>query len=410
MDTDEVKRNYNPTKKRSGSVGNSLGFRNTRLTNNQRRPVTTVNQLLAHNRINNPPMPSRYGRFKRTKRYKSRPSKIRRTRKRGTKFGRRRRYGRKQRFGRRRGNKSSFRKAIISAIAPVDVYSKQTGDCFIVNGSTTAGWTCGYRTMSNNTLTNDPVGVQDPGVMTTIAGIIVARLALSPPYSIAFQLQSGQIVHRMTNDSNRTIQIIGYKCRCRKDLPNISPFNSTTDSMLTILGRGFSDSGVDATVRGATNAGLLRTDLSPYNSSLFTQLFKIVKKRRVHLMPGRDTKFVVSIKRPQTIRVNRYLDMPLSTTSYSTATFVINWVKGETFWIWKLFQENITNNNADTLNVAGTTIRVNMLTTTHINYKYINNLLPTISTGTISNIANAGTVNVMPQYIASTASITAANT
>lgn len=337
-----------------------------------------------------------------------------RYRKRGTRFGRRNRWGKRnvRRRGRRfrGGGKNKFRKAIINAVTPLDSLTFQRGDVFVVAGSTANNWTCGYRCMGLGSNNNDPQGVQDPGIMCAIAQLIVNRLGLSPPYSIAFQLQKGSIIHRLTNDSNRSVSIKAYRCRVRRDLPNVAPFNTTTDSVLTILGRGFADNGIDNTQRGANNGGLLRTDLTPYDSSLFTQTFKIVGTRSLTLGAGRNARFGIYVKRPTTIRPNRYLQMSATTSTYDNSVFIINWVRGEEFWLFKFMQNAIANNNADTTNIASSTIRVNMLTTVNVDYKYLNNLLPTITYGTSNNIALAGTVNNMPTYITGTGSIAAATT
>lgn len=357
-------------------------------------------------------MPRRHG-PRSARRHSRSVNRAYRIRKRGSRHGKRARRstrkfrGRRGRFGRKKGgSKKQFRKAVIDAIAPLDSLVFQRGDVFQSSTSSVAqGWEVGYHAAGNAANTNDPVGILDPGIIASISNTITTRLGLSPPYSIAWQMQKASIVHTLTNASNRTVTITGYKCAARHDLPNQTPYQSVVDSIRIILGRGFSDSGIDTANRGNTNAGLLRGDLTPYDSSFFVQTFRIKKKRTVRLLPGRSTKFSVRLSKPVTIRPNRLLSMPLNTTTYATASVVINWTKGETFWIWRIQTDVVTNNNADTANIAGAISRVNCRTFYNYDYKYLNNLLPTITAGSVTNIVAPVSVNVMPPFMAGTVAV-----
>lgn len=344
-----------------------------------------------------------------------------RLRKRNTRFGKRsRRYGRRYRVrgrfrGRRkrygRSSKGKFRKAIISAITPTDTLSYQIGDVFLTPTSdSTAGIRCRYWSISSDDFVNDPFGPTDPDVLRNIAYKIVTRLGLSPPYDISFQVQKASILSRLTNCSNFAMDIVGYKCKARRDLPNVAPFTSGDNSVKEIIGRGFSDAGIDALNRGAGNTGLLQSNLSPYDSPMFTQTFKIVKRTKVHLRPGKTAKFGVFLKKPFTVRVNKWLDLALNTTTYDTATLTVNWCRGESFWLWKCTPSQIGNNNTIGTAVAAAEGRINCITTVNFDYKYINNLLPNIANGTNKNISTAGTVNIMPDQISYTNQINAGHT
>lgn len=334
---------------------------------------------------------------------RSRPSVNRglRMRKRSTRYRRRangfrrgRRFSRKRLSRFRRGRKkNSFKKAVISAITPLDTYSRQRGDVWVTGSSnTTTGMVCNYFTINSE----DPYGPDDPvGILCPIAAHIVTRAGLSLPYSIQYVYRKGTLCTKVTNASNRVVSIVAYKVMARRDIPNVAPYNSGADSILTILGRGFADAGIDTTNRGATNNGLNRIELTPYESPFFCQNFKILKTRKNILYPGRQAAYKITVRKPFVVRPDKYIDRSLTTSTYANGTFVVFYKRGEMFWLFKVTSSTIGNIASDSLNVNQAPLRLNTLTYLNVDYQYINNAAPDIVTSGPYNIASGATSSTL---------------
>lgn len=274
---------------------------------------------------------------------------------------------------RRVGKKSTMSsvKKHVSDLTPTDIITGQQGDIINGSASTVLG---GMLTTYFSFNTNNPFGSQDPVASAAIAQLIVTRLGFSPPYAIKYVQTQFKLTHTIQNVCNRNVKIIGYKCRARRDIPNIGPYVDAVNSMQLILAYGFASTNVDATNRTVTNSGLFRADLTPYDSPYFVDNFKIIKTKTTKLLPGSQCQYTVNDPKSHVINPDRFLDMSTIALTYGTAPKTLIYIKGETFWLFRMVPLTIENIAAATVSIDFSNAKCDMYTKYEYSYKYNPNI------------------------------------
>jgi len=151
------------------------------------------------------------------------------------------------------------------------------------------------------------------------------------------------VQYAMRNQSTDLIQVRAYYCKCRQDT-NLFNFVSGTTNSWSIknhyqtLASGFAQNGLNpGDSAPQTNDAMVNRLLTPYQSLLFTQTFKIFKKKAVTLYPGRIARFAVKSK-PFLFRPAKYFYMTGSTvyTSFVNAYPTYNNPRYEKFILFQV--------------------------------------------------------------------------
>lgn len=248
----------------------------------------------------------------------------------------------------------------------------------LVGSNATTGITSTYFSYN----TSDPLGAQDPFYLRVIANTIVAGAAQK---NLKFNITKFMAITRINNLSNVSVNLTGYKLRVRRDLPNAGIYSNTTNVLLSILGRGYANVGIDSTAPTASNAGLRDSSLTIFQSPLFCECFKVVRTKRVTIPVSGHTSFMVKSK-AFTVRPDQFVDMA-STQTYLTGAVLVTYRRGETFWLFRAVSD-IT----DQTGVANPGSKLMLLTNFRWTYKYMQDTTPVVTQGAVTGIvSDAGT-------------------
>lgn len=145
----------------------------------------------------------------------------------------------------------------------------------------------------------------------------------------------GTDLYTLRNQSNETVRITAYYCRCRKD--TIRYIGSTTENVYNYLGQGFAENGYNPAQWSAANAGVTLDNLTPRNSRLFCRTFKIFKQEKIFLHQGATTNRSIHYRwRKHTLADYIVANSELTTLQWTNYTKRYAHIKGEVFILFKL--------------------------------------------------------------------------
>lgn len=238
-------------------------------------------------------------------------------------LGLRRVYNRRRlrpvrRRGGRKGNVRRRRAKLVSAISNPTTVTQMIADQFTCPASAVTGSKLQIPRVLMGFNAGDPFGRNDPSFLL----LCMASLAGGPPTYIT---ENWKIQHTITNPNNIPIKLTAYKVTVRNDLPNLVPYSTTIQTIIT---RGYDNAGITSPY------GLNDSSLSIFKSPLFTTNFKVSKSTR-HILQGGDQKtFVLKGTKPKSIDMHRFFNITASQAP-SEAAKLQNFVKGETFWYFE---------------------------------------------------------------------------
>lgn len=118
------------------------------------------------------------------------------------------------------------------------------------------------------------------------ANIIGTTNQANPTESIkAKYLVSAKATYRIRNQSNEPVWITAYFCKCRKDYRYVE--GAAVNNIYGLLSRGFATNGKDSgNVTADNNAGMTDQDYTPFQSNVFCEMAKILRKKRFKITPG----------------------------------------------------------------------------------------------------------------------------
>jgi len=145
------------------------------------------------------------------------------------------------------------------------------------------------------------------------------------------------------NQSTDLMNVTVYYCRARQDSNVFNFKDGTTNAsnivnLYTVLARGFAQNAIDGSfLTPILNDGMIMKWYSPFQSLLFTQLFKIYKAKRVQLGPGRILNCRIAPK-PFIFRPHKYFELRGDTgvNSFASAKQAYNFTKHEHFCLFKI--------------------------------------------------------------------------
>lgn len=268
---------------------------------------------------------------------------------------------------RRRPVSNLTRQMLLDTLTVSNFYTGEVADALTLTKSDTT-WGLKQLVWSFNTsggsgnYKSNPWGAQDPDLLKAIAFKITT--ATNP--SIKFFIKDFSVQHRITNSSNQIMRITAYKCYTRRDLPELSPYK---DSIQDILGQGYATTGQDSANPNSANNFLWSDIATPYKSPLFCQCFKIIQTKNITVAPGQVARFSLRQK-GFAVNPNVFLNIQSGQT-YSTAAQVVNWRKGECFWVFRAVPDQLSVSVADVNKVANDVNKILMATRYTYEYKFI---------------------------------------
>jgi len=240
-------------------------------------------------------------RVKRSSRYRSRrPRRVTRRR-----FSRR---------SKRPSASSSFRKKVVNALAEWRTFTAEYGQEHTVSRLTDAK-SCFYFTVERyaqlNTKDDVPtIELYDWNHVMNIADFLRVNTGLfNFPITAAFgnnvvgadlrlkYLLKGKQISTIRNQSTEAVNITAYYCRPRAQHVNFgdTATGGVEHNTYKFLAQGFANNGIDPGLPlPSLNEGMLDGNYSPFESFDFTHNFKVVKVRKVHIVPSSEKTFVLS--------------------------------------------------------------------------------------------------------------------
>jgi len=124
-----------------------------------------------------------------------------------------------------------------------------------------------------------------------------------------------RVMHELYNPANTDITVVAYYCQARRDLP-FSGGNMC--SPLEVYGRGLASQGLQGATPTSSNAYLLDANVTPFMSTNFCELYKVIKTKRFQLGGGHRRKLYLSHKKPMHWNMARF---QYGTTGQTPATY-----------------------------------------------------------------------------------------
>lgn len=232
---------------------------------------------------------------------------------------------------RRLRTRTPSRAALFKTMAPAQRWLEQIGQ-----SATPTVWTVPLTGMltwyfgANRTEADGTT--QTPNANSTFDVLNILRIAQTIDPSVdqtlnaSLLIQKTSLRHIIHNRSNFDCDIQAFYCIVRRDVPNQSSHNNAVQ----VLQDGLFNTGISS-----MPATLNRAELTPYDSPGFTAVFKILRVRKRHLIPGGSTTFNVSSK-GRMISTARLIAPTSASDTYTTSPQVISWIRGSKFILFKL--------------------------------------------------------------------------
>lgn len=285
----------------------------------------------------------------------------------------------RKRTARKKPNASAMRKKLLDILTVPNSLSQQLGEQYICNPSSGSYGQGQIYAAPGVSSTANVAGTLVPNILTQIAYIVNPNQT-----NLKYELTEQIIDFELSSQSNAPALLIRYTCMARDRIVNTLSY----DNPLNILGQGFSNSGINATSTDRTNSGLLKADLTPFQSPDFCQNFKILQTKRFTMMPGKPLHMSLTDKKVYVIHPNTLMNLSNGQT-YSTGTLVYSYLKGTKFYVFQI-QGVVSDNNGTS--IVTTAPKIDCLIKWRYTYKYINDNIVTIN-----SVAEAGIITGTPQ-------------
>lgn len=226
--------------------------------------------------------------------------------------------------------------------------------------------------------------------ISSAGGILQGLCSLEHLVPIVQQLASGQTGNGIENkctiiDSWQTYELINqttgqckltaYKCIFRRDVPQNGASNYT--SLLNILGTGFYQRGIQTGGAYSLNQGLIRAELTPFDSHKFCSVVKVLAKTTSIMDPGACKNFKLT-KGQETINFNHYYTETAIPQVASSASRDVARRRGEMFYLFKI-EGMPADSFTNPTQMSFTLPKLNFITKTHYNFTQINSAAPNIT-------------------------------
>jgi len=346
-------------------------------------------------------MPPRY-RKRKSNRFRSRSNKRRRVGSRGRYRGRRgstakrsyklRRFKHKYRSRRRKSKYSSKkgdsknRNALEFRLAVTRTAQYEYGQQHTVPNADTAMECVYFMTEKfDNTITNrGDVGTRALGGITDILNIADnvwqttptnAATTTNPGFldsSFGSLFLRGRDIYMLRNQVNEHIMGTAFYCVAKRDYIFNPEQSGKTVTMYDYLGSGWAQNGLDISNSDGNNGTMFQLRYTPFDSRLFTRIFKIAKVEKFRI-PIQGTKtFSIGMKWHR-YDPNNYV-RTTNSGLWATRDRRFDVIKGERFILFKVHSNvggDITSNTAFQKEVAQTTPTVAMVTRRSYEVKHI---------------------------------------
>lgn len=228
---------------------------------------------------------------------------------------------------------------------------------------------------------------KDPQVWPSIA--YTCQTAADPPNDLFVQ-RNFSAVTWLTNQSNSQIRITAYKMVSRLDQPA-----SDYVTIQNLMGEGFASRGIDTSRPDNSNNALALADYSIYQTGTFLEKFKIVRTKTKVLQPGRVAKFKINDSRDIIVRPHS-MSKFTSGQTYANATKLWNYMRGETFWMFRAEGNQLGDNNASPTTLAFPQSRVNFETRYIYTFQYCSQYTSGAITTSTSNLGASLNTLIVP--------------
>lgn len=185
------------------------------------------------------------------------------------------------------------------------------------------------------------------------------------------------IKYQLINQSNGHANIVAYYCRVRE---NILSSGQNYFNIINLLDAGFKEN--------AVSDGLVRDEITPFQSLKFCGFIKISKVKKFVMSPGEELSLSLKTFKVRTIVMQKFFNANGTTTWKATAPDY-QWIKGNKFILFKL-----TGQPADNAVGGGFTFtapKIDMSTTTRMVYKWVQddveNILEANAVGITAGVA-----------------------
>lgn len=229
--------------------------------------------------------------------------------------------GRRTRKRFNRGRKGSFKKRLVAALSPKQVFTAEYGQLHTVPAAPTGTMTCLYWTCNR-------FGVPNNAMLNIATATLYDQAHLGPIFDTLFKgtlpamqgpgssndttldtsrksliYVSGKVTYNLRNQSTETGNYTAYICKVRENWDYTT--GATITNLYQILGKGFAQNGLDRLVDTSGNVTMTDSVFTPFQSLMFCQFAKIQQVKKFTIGPGNQKTFTLKAKsrliRPDTI-------------------------------------------------------------------------------------------------------------
>lgn len=168
--------------------------------------------------------------------------------------------------------------------------------------------------------------------------------------------------YKLQNVHQGYVDATAYICRVRRDVP----WTSTLSDLRLLLNQGFVDNGYGDF--STFPLGVDQEELTPFQSSTFTNYFKIQRAKRFRMHPGRMRRFVLKSSRCRTINMGDYVDPANQTQTYLTSGIQLAFQRGDRFILFK-FRGQLATDFVNHVTIATTTPQIILKTVQRLTWK-----------------------------------------
>lgn len=143
----------------------------------------------------------------------------------------------------------------------------------------------------------------------------------------------GMDTYTLRNQSNETVRLTMYYCRCRKDTLRYNGTNR--ENLINYLGQGFSENGYNVANADYSNAAVTTDNMNPRQSRLFCRTFKIFNQKRITIPPGESVSRSIFYRWRKHTPADYVLTSDAA-TAFASRTRRYGHIKGEKFILFKL--------------------------------------------------------------------------
>jgi len=226
--------------------------------------------------------------------------------------------------------------------------------------------------------------------ITAAGGILQGLGSLEHLVPIMNQLISGQTgtgisnkmnmikswqVYEIMNQTTSNVKLTAYKCMFRRDVPQNGASNYT--NVLNILGSGFYQRGITTGGAYGGNQGLIRDELTPFDSDKFTGVVNVLSKTTTVMDPGSARNFKLN-HGPEIINFQHYYTQTATPQLPSAGSRDVARRRGEMFYLFKITglpADSFTNPTQLTFSLP----KIDMITKTHYEFCQVNPAAPNIT-------------------------------